>query len=275
MRIKQFLSRTFHTIEQKISYFCGSIPVNMVYRKQSNDILNEVRNKYEGERCFILGNGPSLSPKDLDALKNEITFASNRIYKIFEQTEWRPTYYVLFDENVAKSEGVIEGANRIDCIKFVRAQGYLIYRKLTGTICYLHSWYSRRYLDKPAFSENLQEGIYSIATVTYTMIQLARWMGFKEIYLLGIDNKYAYSILRDGSIVKNEGVISYFAVNNENIPELSTASATWECDVAYEYAEKYSRSKNFRIYNATRGGFLEAFERVNLDDVLKSRLENL
>ncbi len=39
-------------------------------------------------------------------------------------------------------------------------------------------------------------------------------------------------------------------------------------EVAYEYAEKYSREHGFRIYNATRGGYLEVFERVNLNDVL-------
>lgn len=270
MNLKATASKLYHYLKQRIIYFLGGVIVKIKgLDKESIDILNSLKGIYEGKRCFILGNGPSLRADDLNSLKNEITFASNRIYRIFGQTDWRPTYFVMFDENVAKSSGVVEGVNGINCIKFVRKQGFFYYKNITGKVCYLHSWYSRRYLDNPAFSEELEKGVYSIATVTYTMIQLARWMGFNEIYLLGMDNRYAYSILRDGTIVKNEGVISYFSANNEEIPDRSTASATWECDVAYEYAEKYSRSHNFRIFNATRGGFLEAFERANLDDILK------
>lgn len=54
---------------------------------------------------------------------------------------------------------------------------------------------------------------------------------------------------------------------NEDLPK--TAPATWELDLAYEYADKYSRDHGFRIYNATRGGFLEKFERVSFDEVVK------
>ena len=271
MGMKQFFSKKYHYLAQEMLYFLGNLLVKLKgLDSESKNILYSLKGKFKGKRCFVLGNGPSLCATDLDALKNEITFASNRIYRIYDQTDWRPTYYVMFDENVAKSEGVIDGANRVNCIKFVRKQGYIAYRKLSGKVCYPHSWYSRRYLDVPEFSEELDKGIYSIATVTYAMIQIARWMGFEEIYLLGVDNKYAYSLKRDGSIVRNEGVISYFSTNSEEIPDQSTASATWECEIAYEYAEKYSRHHGFRIYNATRGGFLEIFERVDLDNVLKN-----
>ena len=93
-------------------------------------------------------------------------------------------------------------------------------------------------------------------------------MGFDEIYLLGMDNRYKFSQLRDGTIIRNEGVCNYFGEEAKEEPLPKTAPETWEMDVAYEYAEKYSREHGFRIYNATRGGFLEKFERVNLDEVL-------
>lgn len=42
----------------------------------------------------------------------------------------------------------------------------------------------------------------------------------------------------------------------------------WEWQTkAYEAAELYSREYGFRIYNATRGGCLEVFERVNFDSL--------
>ena len=39
--------------------------------------------------------------------------------------------------------------------------------------------------------------------------------------------------------------------------------------VAFEFAEEYSKEHGFRIYNATRGGALEAFERVDFDSLFK------
>ena len=253
-----------------IKYAIGTLIVNVTGRKKkSKDFLNSLHNKYKGQRCFILGNGPSLTPADLEKLKGEVTFASNKIYNIFSKTDWRPTYFAMFDETVAQGEGVAEGVNGIDCIKFVREQGFLSYKNIKGDVCYVKSIHERALLDNPRFSEDLNNGIYTIATVTYSLFQIARWMGFSEMYLLGMDNKYKFSELRDGTIVRNEGVCDYFGEDAKNEPLPSTAIATWEMDVAYEYADKYSREHGFRIYNATRGGFLEKFERVDLDEVLK------
>ena len=259
-------------IKGEIKYVIGSFLVHSKgLNKQSNECLNALKGKYKGRRCFVLGNGPSLTASDLDMLKGEITFASNAIYKIFSETSWRPTYYAIFDEGVGAREGMLENASKLDCIKFFREQGYLVYRKAAGKNCYIHTWHSRKYLDDPHFSENLTSGLYTIATVTYSMIQIARWMGFDEIYLLGMDNKYKFSQLRDGTVVRNEGVCNYFGEEAKEEPLPATAPATWENDAAYEYAEKYSREHGFRIYNATRGGFLEKFERVDLDEVLSEK----
>ncbi len=242
-------------------------------RKESDTYLNNVKDKYKGQRCFVIGNGPSLTAKDLDKLKNEVTFASNRIYKIFDQTDWRPTYFTIFDEGVGRSEGVIDGINSFKCeMKFVREEGQYIFGKIKGPVCYVRSLSSRKYLDNPNFSEDMTEKTYSIATVTYISLQLARHMGFSEIYLLGMDNQYAFSMLKDGTIVKSDNGKNYFSdkdgesqKKHEQIPKY--APATWEMDVAYSFAEKYSREHGFRIYNATRGGKLEVFERMDFDSL--------
>lgn len=237
-------------------------------KNSSEEYLKNIKDKYKGQRCFILGNGPSLSPDDLDLLKGEITFASNRIYKIFEKTDWRPTFFGMLDESVAELDGVIDGINSFECEKkFALQEGYYVFKRFKGDTCFLHGWYERKYLEKPGFSNELTEGIYCIATITYMLIQIARYMGFDEIYLLGLDNRYAYSRLRNGTIVRNEGVANYFGDQGIEMPDPKNAVDTWELDIAYEYAEKYSRENGFRIYNATRGGFLEVFEKVNLDDL--------
>ena len=60
--------------------------------------LKKYKDIHKGKRCFIIGNGPSLQMSDLEILyKNkEICFGVNRIFLGFNDTEWRPDYYVVF-----------------------------------------------------------------------------------------------------------------------------------------------------------------------------------
>lgn len=236
-------------------------------RKESNRYLSQMKDAYKGKRCFVIGTGPSLTKEDLELLKDEVTFASNRIFKMFTETDWRPTYYAIFDETVAGSGGVMDGINSFDCqMKFVREQGLFIYRNIKGHYCTIHSWHSKKNLVEPRFSTELTKGIYTIGTVTYALIEIAAYMGFSEIYLLGIDNKYSKTRLKNGEVVVDNSLKSYFG--NESKVEQGPAHKTWEMDIGYQYAEEFSRNHGFRIYNATRGGYLEAFERVCLEDVL-------
>jgi hypothetical protein len=70
--------------------------------RQNDEKLLALKDIHRGKRIFIVGNGPSLTVDDLNKLKDEITFASNRITLIFDQTDWRPTYYTLCDGVVAR-----------------------------------------------------------------------------------------------------------------------------------------------------------------------------
>ena len=96
-------------------------------------------------------------------------------------------------------------------------------------------------------------------------------MGFKEIYLLGIDHNYSITRNAKGRLVRREQAGSSYAggmqsyVNMNNLPRIE------ETTVAYETAEKLSKKLGIKIYNATRGGKLEAFERVDLDNVLEGK----
>ena len=52
-----------------------------------------------------------------------------------------------------------------------------------------HNWSHKKYHSK--FSDNAFEVVYSGYTITYSLIQLAVYMGFKEIYLIGVDCNYS------------------------------------------------------------------------------------
>lgn len=52
--------------------------------------------------CFIIGNGPSLSADDLEVLRknNVLSFGFNKIFLMFDKTNWRPDFYVSQDEKM-------------------------------------------------------------------------------------------------------------------------------------------------------------------------------
>ena len=81
-------------------------------KSYNGKLLNSFKNKYSGERCFIIGNGPSLKVEDVEKLKDEFTFAFNRIYYIFDKTSWRPNFYISEDLKILeKSKNEI---NKLD-----------------------------------------------------------------------------------------------------------------------------------------------------------------
>ena len=92
-------------------------------------------------------------------------------------------------------------------------------------------------------------------------------MGFSEVYLLGIDHNYSISLNEKGIPVMNEGVQDYFQGSTASNKGLDFPRVV-ESTVAYMTARKYAdQHPGFTVYNATRGGKLEAFQRVKLEDV--------
>ena len=232
--------------------------------RRSKKKLIKFHNIHEGKRCFIIGNGPSLVTRDLEKIQSEITFASHRIYDIFPMTTWRPTYYCAQDQKL-----IFESSQKIDEIevndKFIASLRYGKVIKGIKKAKYVNLINEKFYPELPKFSDDVTVGTYEGFTVTYMCIQLAVYMGFTEIYLLGVDHNYSVTMLPNGEILKNEDIKDYFGEGGKfvNIPQL------YKSTLAYVSAEKYATEHGIKIYNATRGGKLDAFERVNFDNLFK------
>ena len=156
--------------------------------------LKKLENIHLGKRCFIIGNGPSLNAADLEKLKEngEITFAFNRIYHIFDQTSWRPTYYVSQDQKMLA--GCAAEVEKIPAeIKFIPAEMDWYEDIHIKGIQSFHI-VNRDVGDYPDFSEDIAKCIVNSKTVVYTAIQIAVYMGIREIYLIGVDHHFHTSI---------------------------------------------------------------------------------
>ncbi|UKK56816.1 6-hydroxymethylpterin diphosphokinase MptE-like protein [Prevotella communis] len=256
--------RGFNSIWRWFNVVCSNIAVLVckdVFRASS------IKGKYVGKRCFIVCNGPSLRPEDLTKIHEhgDVSVAMNMIGKVYESTPWRPNILVHTDASVFKPKNKI--------IALQTETEYHVYQKkdfwktihATGNKVYVKLETSRRLLDDPMFSIDSSVFQYSIGTTTYEAIEWAVHLGCKEIYLLGCDMSYSYNMLRDGTIVRNESGKDYFYNSPDEMPEKIIVVPTWEMNTAYEAAEKFSYQYGFRVYNATRGGKLEVFERVDID----------
>ena len=228
-----------------------------------NQELKKYKDIHKGKRVFIIGNGPSLRYEDLDKLyeNNEICIASNKIFLAYNHTKWRPNYLAMYDQNVV--EDCMEIIPKIKEKVFIGDSYHFErpYNKIKG-VQYFHCINSnRRYAPNlPKFSNDFCKGFYEGYTVTYSFgLQFAAYTGAKEVYLIGCDHNIG-TTLENNHFIKD-----YYGDDKEKYKEylFSTDDAT----LAYEAAERYSRRNNFRIYNATRGGNLEVFERVDFDSL--------
>jgi len=237
--------------------------------------LKPLYNIHLNERAFIIGTGPNLSIDVLNKLKNEITFACNKIYLSFENTNWRPMYYSVIDRIVAKNNH-----KTIAQLPFIKIFSSVVkpYFNNTNDIIWLKDLKSptingeRQFV----FSKNAQKGTYGGFTVIYTQLQLAYYMGIKEVYLLGIDFNFKESkptgkkTAGGESILKSNGELNHFH------PEYRVAGELWtKPKLGYQYkafseAKRAFENEDRKIYNASLKTKLDVFPIVDLDTILKN-----
>ena len=262
-----------------IRYFLNAYkaPLSVIFSSRKR--LKKYRGRYNNKRCFIIGNGPSLLPDDLDLLKGEYCFAANRIYEMYDKTEWRPTFYCIQDENTLREmpPEKLEYVMSKSSDAFVRMHSYDIIHRIgleNDNVIYIPIFQKKLKHNNAEFNRNLLNYVYDGSTVTYLSIELAVFMGFSKIYLIGVDHNYPYIWTSTGLEVNDLSAASHFYDSSENnIGENAHLRRSFNAELvtqAYEVAEKASRiDGDFKIFNATRGGCLEVFERVDLDQLLQ------
>ncbi len=233
--------------------------------------LMQMKDSHKGERCFLIGNGPSLSPDDLHLLKNEYTFGTNMVYKIFDRTDWRPSFHCVSD-SIYATKLRDELYNNVKSPLFTIEKTYHKMTKRTLDTTYVHTIASERYKVKG----NLFAYCMVKATVLSLAAEFAFHMGFKEIYLLGVDctnphaagghftENYTTKEIAQTDISRIKTRMNKENVTTEQIGEHIIDRSL----VVYRLLKKYADKHGIKIYNATRGGNLEVFPRVTLEEVL-------
>lgn len=203
------------------------------------------------DRCVIIGNGPSLKEVPDFFLDKYDTFGSNRIYLKYE-----PTFHVTVNPLVL--EQCVEEIAGLKSTVFVSSA---FQDRVPGSFPLISK-------PVPHFAREPWNGIYEGFTVTYVSLQLAFWMGYQSVLLIGVDHRYEY----DGD--PNQEVVSEGPDPNHFDPAYFGAGFRWHLPdlnrskKAYRMAEVVFAAADRQVLNLTKNTALDVFEKGDLEDWL-------
>ncbi|GHU70483.1 hypothetical protein FACS1894184_15990 [Clostridia bacterium] len=268
--IKQYLkkNRNLENISRTIMmpwfiYTKAKFDINLALRyiginKNNYSKIATLKDKHKEERCFIVATGPSLTVNDLNRLKNDITISVNSIVDAFAESDWRPTYYGICDEKVVKKLRTKLDTDLFE-LAFIGSNIKHMFENKTNIVPFpLDLMWHRMINAKPhtKFSTDCSVVVYDGYSIVYNMLQIAVYMGFKDIYLLGTDCDYSMNTKH------------FNAFDVEDKKQYSYGDLMI---YAYHEAYEFCRNHNVNIYNTTRGGKLEVFPRVNYESLFTEK----
>ena len=231
--------------------------------------ISELRGKYSG-RAFLVGNGPSLNETPLEQLweQGECTFAMNNISRIFPKTIWRPSFYFAVSSNMkvsARRKYFVQPSYlNIPC--FIERGWKGIYPERPN-VHFIYCPYAKNTDNVAIWSDDCGVIVGRHATSMYSVMQIAVYLGFTELYLIGCDLGYK-------GFNRGEPDPSHFDENYwEGLHPFTKEEAEKENNNmlrAHEYGKMMLEARGITIKNATVGGELEVYERVNIHDLLHS-----
>lgn len=248
-RAAQWPETTFHPLR------CSSI-----------QLLSTYKDLHRGQRCFIIGNGPSLKNMDLSKLRNEVTFGMNRVYLQFPELGFTTTYFVTVNNLVIEQfTSDILGLSMPKFLSWhahnhLERQAVIDSQAGAAPVIFLHTTYTG-----PKFARDVRGRLWEGATVTYVTMQLAFYMGFETVILIGVDHNYTTKGKPNTTVVSQGDDPDHFNTRyfgkglRWQLPDLDTSER------AYRMARLAFESDGRQVLDATVGGQLTVFPKVKYD----------
>ncbi len=227
------------------------------YRPQ----LFQYKDVHAGEDCFIIGNGPSLNQTDLSLLNNYYTFGLNKIHLIFEKYKLQLSYHAAVNPLVIEQIQPQLNDDIFNCPSFL---SYHSSRDLHFRNKRVHKLFTN---GRWSFYENIIEPICEGYTVTYVAMQIAFYMGFKNIFLVGVDHNFQQTgNPNEKQQYKGDDINhfhpDYFKGMQWHLADLEGNEASYA--LARHQFHAYGR----HIYDATINGKLQLFSKLSYENAL-------
>jgi uncharacterized Rossmann fold enzyme len=230
------------------------------WRRESRTRIARYHNIHKGERAFIIGNGPSLKQTDLSKLKTEFTFGMNRIYLLFRELGFTTTYFASINDLVI--EQCADEIAALSIPKFIAWHSNRHFQRFPDDMMFLYTTYTG-----PKFAYDMTRRIWEGATVTNVALQLAFYMGFEQVVLIGVDHNFASKGDANKTVVStgddpNHFSASYFGKGFRwQLPDLDTS------EIGYRKARDAYQKAGREVLDATVGGKLTIFPKVEYNSL--------
>ena len=222
--------------------------------------IKRFRNSHHGERLVLVCNGPSLNQTDFSLIRREVSMGLNKIFLGFRCFHFYPRYYVAINKRVIEQSS--QEISHLNCVRFLKDMGNANPLPESALTYFLHSRPEER------FHPDVCEGFFEGYTVTFAALQLAFFMGFSMVVIVGMDHRYSYEGLPNEPHLlqgpdPNHFDSSYFRGNTWDNPDLANSERFYA--MAREAFEADSRC----IIDCTVGGGCTVFEKCSLEIVLR------
>lgn len=231
-------------------------PANIRHRSR----ITGLHQSRAGGKAVILCNGPSLNAVDFDLLAaaGVATFGLNKINLLFDRTAFRPDYIVAVNRHVLDQN--------------------LPFYSETGITCFLDRVCKPAAFANPnairinanshkGFSFHCDRYVCQGNTVTFVAMQLALYLGFRDVALVGCDHNFGTVAGRNKKEFKAGDDVHHFSKDYFRDVVWGTPDIV-ESECSYLRARAAFEENGGRIVNCTEGGKLEIFERMPLEAFL-------
>jgi hypothetical protein len=233
----------------------------------------ELKRIHAGRRCFLVGNGPSLNSQDVLLLRDEVKIVVNQFYLHPQIQQINPTYWVLADPLYWRSpqdqflpfvRGVRDAGLSVKLFMPTGAHQLIAETPLGSQITphFLHFDSKRGIHQEIDFSQPVPTYGQNVMSVA---LMLAFHLGCNPIYFMGCDHS-------NWAWTRDKIEHTHFHAEEKAPIGMGHKMSFDELQVTikvqqFQYLQllKYADQRGFRVFNATRGGELNLFPRIDFE----------
>ena len=221
----------------------------------------ELRNVESGKTCYIVMGGLSVLKINLEHINNRDIITANNFFRTDDYIKIKPKYHVIVDANFFVGCEQVEILNKtIQDFTTVFLNSRKMAPVAKKNIRYIYPVY--RVVDE-SIEIDISKACSNFSTVTLTCIQIAIYLGYKEINIVGFDfppghmpHYYRESDFEKISEIEQKNCIS----------EYDYCELFWQYTNCHHEAYRlsnYAISNGIKIYNTSPSSFVRAFTYKN------------
>ncbi|MBT6503190.1 MAG: hypothetical protein HOK67_25140 [Deltaproteobacteria bacterium] len=235
-----------------------------------------LKDSCKDQRCFILGNGPSIKQHDLTWIRQEHTFVVNLFTLHPEFLNFKNCYYCLGDSRFYQNQKLLPEITQslshhltVNSFFEERARPAVTHETCLDSerLFFVEIDHAQKCWEGMFHADLSRKLCWGYSVVIDQCLPLAIYMGFNPIYLLGCDCDYnlnpakpdfTNSFFYNPKTVSGEYLTSLY--HSSQVPDEFNLSG--KIIDSYQVVKRYCDTHSIHIFNAGAGGKLNVFERV-------------